>query len=221
MSSKFDITHTPEYLENVHQMLVAQLAETSSDDDMPQLTDLTSTDGSDSKHDDMPQLFDPTSIEDSDSKHDHDTCVKIADLAISTGDYPPIPTELDEAIAKFNSQAEQLLATLSRMGLTIHKFMPDRSIYVKFKLDEVEARLAGLRERIVKQETLDPREIRRLALHGEYVAPVHELVFVDSVEGVEEMLRVMVASIVVDSEASRPEPALSVDTEGEISLLQI
>jgi hypothetical protein len=148
--------------------------------------------------------------------------MRMVDLAISTGDYPPIPAELDEATAKFRTQAEQLLSTLSRMDQTIHKFMPDRSIYVKFKLDEVEAGLADLRECIVKQETLDPREIRRLALHGEYVAPVHELFFVDSVGGIEEMLRVMVASIVDDSEASsRPEPSLSVDTEGEISLLQI
>jgi hypothetical protein len=143
MASKFDATYTPEYLENVHQHLVAEYF-TKTSDDMPELYDPTSNDDSDSKHDhdDMPQLSDPTSTDDSDSKHDHDTCVKMADLAVSTGDYPPIPTELDEATAKFNSQAEQLLATLSRMDLTIHKFMPDRSIYVKFKLDEVEARLA-------------------------------------------------------------------------------
>jgi hypothetical protein len=199
--SKFDATYPPGYLENTHQIFVAQMAETSDDE--------------------MPELIDPTSTDDSDSKHDHDACMRMADLAISTGDYPPIPVELDEATAKFRTQAEQLLSILSKMDQTIHKFMPDRSIYVKFKLDEVDARLAGLRERIVKQETLDPREIKRLALHGEYIAPVHELFFVDSVEGIEEMLRVMEASIVVDSEASRPEPALSVDTEGEISLLQI
>jgi hypothetical protein len=55
------------------------------------------------------------------------------------------------------------------------------------------------------------------------VAPVYELFLVDSEEGIEEMLRTMVASIVVDSDSSsRPsEPALSVDTEGEIALLQI
>jgi hypothetical protein len=211
MSSKFDMTHDYEHV----QMLAAQLVETYSDDEMPQLTEAS---------DDMPELYDPTtSTDDSASKHDHDACMKMADLAISTGDYPPIPAELDEATAKFRTQAELLLSTLSKMDQTIHKFMPDRSIYVKFKLDEVEVRLAGLRERIVKQETLDPREIRRLALHGEYVAPVHELFFVDSVEGIEEMLRVMVASIVVDDSevSSRPEPSLSVDTEGEISLLQI
>jgi hypothetical protein len=101
------------------------------------------------------------------------------------------------------------------------RFMPDRNIYVKYKLDEVEARLASIRARIMKQEVLDPREIKRRALHGEYVAPVYELFFVDSEEGIKEMLRAMEASIVVDSEASRPEPALSVDTEGGISLLQI
>ena len=99
--------------------------------------------------------------------------------------------------------------------------MPDRNIYVKYKLDEVEARLASIRARIMKQEVLDPREIKRRALHGEYVAPVYELFFVDSEEGIKEMLRAMEASIVVDSEASRPEPALSVDTEDGISLLQI
>jgi hypothetical protein len=108
-----------------------------------------------------------------------------------------------------------------RMNRTIHKFMPDRSIYVKYKFEQIEDVFASIRERIVKQETLDPREIDRLAIHGEYVAPVYELFFVDSEEGLEDMLRTMVASIVVSDSSHPDEPSLSVDTEGEIALLQI
>lgn len=103
--------------------------------------------------------------------YDPETCLKMADDAIKSGDHPPSPKEFDEATTRFNSQAENFLHTLARMDQTIQKFMPDRSVYVKFKLDEIEAQFASLRERIVKQETLDPREIKRLALHGEYVAP--------------------------------------------------
>ena len=155
-------------------------------------------------------------------RFDHDTCLKMAEEAIQKGDHPPIPTGLDEATMKFMSQAESVLGTLSHMDLNIHKFMPDRSVYVKFNLDQIEAKFASLRERIVKQESLDPREMRRIALNGEYVAPVHDLAFVDTEEGIKEMLHTMVSSIAVDSESARPdEPSLSVDTEGEISLLQI
>jgi hypothetical protein len=159
---------------------------------------------------------------DSDLKYDHETCVKMADLAIKTRDHSLDPTTLGEAEAKFRSQADQILNVLTRMDQTIHRFMPDKTIYVGYGLDKVEEKFAGLRQRIVKQETLDPREIARIALHGEYIAPVHELFFVDSEEDLEEMLRVMEACIVVDSNSTRPnEPALSVDTEGDISLLQI
>jgi hypothetical protein len=159
---------------------------------------------------------------DSDLKNDHETCVKMADLAIKTRDHSLDPTTLGEAEAKFRSQADQILNVLTRMDQTIHRFMPDKTIYVGYGLDKVEEKFAGLRQRIVKQETLDPREIARIALHGEYIAPVHELFFVDSEEDLEEMLRVMEACIVVDSNSTRPnEPALSVDTEGDISLLQI
>jgi hypothetical protein len=166
------------------------------------------------------QLTDTTSS-DSEDKSDHETCVKMADLAIKTWDHPPDPTDLSDAEAKLHSQVEQILGVLTRMDRTIHKFMPDKSVYVRYNLDQVEEKLAGLRERIVKQETLDPREIARVALYGEYVAPVYELFFVDSEEGLKEMLRVIEACIVV-SESSRPsEPTLSVDTEGEIALLQI
>lgn len=104
--------------------------------------------------------------------HDPEACLRMADDAIKHGDHPPIPTEFDDATMRFTSQADQILGTLSRMDLTIHRFMPDRSIYVKFKLDEIEAKFASIRERIIKQETVDPREIARRALHGEYVAPV-------------------------------------------------
>lgn len=146
----------------------------------------------------------------------------MADEAIKTGDYPPIPTEFDEENARFTSQANNIIGTPNQMDRTIHKFMPDRSVYVKFKLDEVEAKFASLRERIVKQETLDPREIKRLALRGEYVAPVYELAFVDTEKGMQEMLRTMVTSIIIDTNSLHPnEPSLSVDTEGGISLLQI
>jgi hypothetical protein len=158
---------------------------------------------------------------DSDLKYDHEACVKMADLAIGTGDFPPAHMGPDEAVARLNSQAEQVLSILSRMDQTIHKYMPDKSIYVRYKLDKVEEKFASLRKRIVAQEVLDPREITRIELHGAYVAPVHELFFIDTEEGLKEMLRVMEAGIVV-SDSSRPsEPALSVDTEGEISLLQI
>jgi hypothetical protein len=166
------------------------------------------------------QLTD-TPISDSNYKYDQETCVKMADLAIKTWDHPPDPTDLGKAEAKLFSQAEQVLSVLTRMDRTIHKFMPDRSIYVRYKFEQIEDVLASIRERIVKQETLDPWEIARIALYGEYVAPVYELSFVDSEEGLKEMLRTMVASIVI-SDSSRPsEPALSVDTEGEIALLQI
>jgi hypothetical protein len=62
MSTKFDATYTPGHYEHVHQMMLAQLPETSTDDDMPELVDPTSsTDEEDLKHDhdDMPQLSDP------------------------------------------------------------------------------------------------------------------------------------------------------------------
>ena len=168
----------------------------------------------------MQQLTDTTNIG-SDYKYDHETCVKMADEAIAKDDYPSFHTDSDAATAKLNSQVEQILSVLTRIDRTIHKFMPDRSIYVRCKFEQIEDVFASIRERIVKQETLDPREINRLAIHGEYVAPVYELIFVDSEEGLKEMLRTIVASIVV-SDSSHPDvPSLSVDTEGEIALLQI
>ena len=167
---------------------------------------------------DMPQ---PSDTKVPDIKYDHEICVKIADLAIKTRDHPLDPTVLGEAEAKFHSQADQILNVLSRMDQTIHKFMPDKTIYVRYGLDKVEEKFASLRERIMKQQSLDPREIQRIALHGAYIAPVYELFFVDTEEGLKEMLRTMEPCIVV-SDSTRPsEPALSADTEGEISLLQI
>jgi hypothetical protein len=73
-------------------------------------------------------------------------------------------------------------------------------------------------EQLEAEKDSDPasvvsREMRRIAFNGEYVAPVHDLAFVDTEEGI----RMMASSIVVDPESTRPnEPSLSVDTEGRI-----
>lgn len=116
-----------------------------------------------------------------------------------------------------HSNVKQTIGNLNVIDQGIYKTM-DPEIYLKLDLHNIDALHNSICQRIIRQESLHPgpytNPIPQLNI------PVPEITWVNTPESVAEMVSMMADKINLQT-ASSYQPALTVDSEGSLALLQI
>lgn len=116
-----------------------------------------------------------------------------------------------------HSNVQQTIGNLNVIDQSIFKTM-DEEIFLKLGLDKVDSIYTSICRRIVRQESLHPRQYTHPT--RQMVIPVPEITWVDTAERVAEMVSMMADNIDLEN-ASSYKPALAIDSEGPLALLQI